>query len=154
MSKYDKKHGQHERTLTAVVTLASVYTTDAPTNVMPLQVRNADGTGLIDYSVPIGGGLFNKLKAVPRQTVTAKTVLLLFVSQDGGATKRLIATADAPAQTIDAANPRPKPVTFDDLTTADPYRAQEGDRYYVGAGAAQTNGWVLFGNFTEFGNQE
>lgn len=153
MSKYDKKHGQIERTLTAVVTLASVYTTDAPTNTAQLQAGNGTNGSLANYSVPAGGGLMNVLRAVPRQSVTAATVLLLFVSQDGGATKRLIATAASAAQTIDVNN-APKVITFSTITTDDPYRAQEGDQFFVGASNAQTNGWVFSANITEFGNVE
>lgn len=153
MSKYDKKHGQIERTLSAVVTLASVYTSDAPTNTMRLQAGTGAAASLADYAVPAGGGLLTKVRAAARQTVLTKTVLLLFVSQDGGATKRLIGTAEVIAHTVDA-NTAPKVTTFSEFTTDDPYRAQEGDTFFVAASNAQTNGWVFSANLTEFGDVE
>jgi hypothetical protein len=152
MSKYDKKHGQIERTLTAIVTAAATnLTTDTPGNVVQLQVKN--GNALTGYSVPDGGGLFNRLKAIPRASVAADTVLYLFVSQDGGATFRQAAVALLKSQVL-TVSVAPTPAVFSDLTTDDPIRSQFGDTWYVAASNALAGGISFLGNLTEFGTVE
>jgi len=67
---------QTPKTGSAVATLASVVTTDAPTNTVLIGTAGADGA------------ILTKLTAIPRATVTASG-LYLFISQNAGTTKHV-----------------------------------------------------------------
>lgn len=73
----------------AVVTTSAANTTytDAPTNTQTLATMGANG------------GRLTGLRSIPRATVTA-TALHLFMSTDGGTTKKLIRSAAMAADTV------------------------------------------------------
>lgn len=74
-------------TATAVATTANSTYTDAPTNTVQL------------VAVQTNGARITKVTALARATVTA-TELQLYVSSDGGTTKRLIASKLMSAYTV------------------------------------------------------
>ena len=121
---------------TASTQACIIGSADAPTNAMLLV-----STSLEDVIV-------TGISAIPRGTVSA-TSLLLFISGDGGTTKRLIDSALMPAYSLQAstANPRADFVKYSEMT---PLRMSAGDSLYVGAGVASASGIVFKAEYTIF----
>ena len=104
--------------------------------------------GGLAYTAPAEGGLLSSLQATPRNTCGA-TALYLFMSEDGGATRDLIATGTAPAyaQTTGAA-PTPAPLTF--VNGASEYLIPANATFYWAAGVALADGWDFSGVMREY----
>ena len=127
---------QTPKTATAVVTLADSITDDTPANTELLETAGADGA------------IFTKLTAMPRATVTAAG-LHLFISQDSGATKRLVSSALMEAHP--PATTTAIPVTvFAEITETTPIRLEAGDELYVGSGVALAGGIVFASEMTDY----
>jgi len=127
---------QTPKTASAVCTAASVYTNDSPTNTVLLLTAGADGA------------MLTKLTAVPRATVTA-TSLLLFISNDGGVTQRLVNSALMAAHTV-ATTTATVVTKFPEYSEALPMRLAAGDRLYVAAAVALAGGIVFNAEYTDF----
>ena len=127
---------QTPKTASAVVTGASVYTGDAPTNTVLLLTAGAEGA------------MLTKLSAMPRATVAA-TSLLLFVSSDGGTTMRLKDSALMAAHTVSTSTATAV-TKFTEYSEATPLRLAAGDKLYVGAAVALAGGIVFSAEYTDF----
>lgn len=128
---------QTPKTATAVVTgAAGSITGDAPTNTVELLTAGADGA------------ILTRLTAIPRATVTASS-LLLYVSNDGGTTKRLIDSALMAAFTV-ATTTAIAVTTFSTYTETAPLRLAAGDKLYVGSQVALASGIVFRAEYTDF----
>lgn len=128
---------QIPKTATAVVTAATTgLATDAPTGVVQLMVAGADGA------------ILTRLTAIPRATVTASS-LLLFISNDGGATMRLIDSELMPIAAISATTAIPETV-FGNYTESRPLRLAQNDRLYVGSQVALAGGIVFKAEWADF----
>lgn len=128
---------QTVRTATAVATAAVAnLTTDAPTNTVELLTAGPEGA------------LVSRLTAIPRATVTASS-LLLFISKDGGATKRIIGSVLMAAHTVAATTKIPVTV-FDEYSEATPLRLEAGDSLYVGTQVAAASGIVFLAERMEY----
>jgi len=128
---------QKPKTFTAVVTAACVIgTADAPTNTTLLVTAGTDGA------------ILTNLHAMPRATNTAAS-LLLFLSKDGGTTKRLIDSALMPAATVNTTTAIQKTqfARFNELT---PMRLEAGDTLYVGSQVLLAAGFVFECEFTNY----
>jgi hypothetical protein len=136
MKTFTAAFAQTPQTGSAVATLASVVTTDAPTNTVLLGTAGADGA------------ILTKLTAMPRATVTASG-LYLFISQDSGTTKRMVDSALMAAYTW-AATTDNEPTIFDAITEATAIRLEAGDEVYVSSAVALANGIVFHGEWTDF----
>lgn len=126
---------QTPKTATAVATLASAITNDTPTNTLLLLTAGSDGA------------ILTKLSAIPRATATASD-LVLFISKDGGTTKRLIDSKLMGAYT--AATTTATPVCAFDISETAPLRLEAGDQIYVGSLVALASGIVFRAEFTDF----
>tara|TARA_B110000908_G_C10106783_1_gene381135 strand:- start:260 stop:673 length:414 start_codon:yes stop_codon:yes gene_type:complete len=127
---------QTPQTGSAVATLASVVTSDAPTNTVLIGTAGADGA------------ILTKLTAIPRATVTASG-LYLFISQDSGTTKRMVDSALMGAYTW-AATTDNEPTVFDAITEASAIRLEAGDEIYVSSAVALASGIVFHAEWTDF----
>jgi len=127
---------QTPKTGSAVATLASVVTNDTPTNTTLIGTAGADGA------------ILTKLTAIPRATVTASG-LYLFISQDSGATKRMVDCALMAAYTY-AATTDNEPTLFDAITETTPIRLEAGDELYVSSAVALASGIVFNAEWTDF----
>lgn len=126
---------QTNKTATAVVTAAATVADDNPANTVLLLSAGAEGT------------LLTKLSAMPRATNSA-TNLLLFLSKDGGATKRLIDSRLMSAATVSTTAAIPQTgFPFSELA---PLRLEANDKLYVGAMVALTQGIVFKAEYTDF----
>lgn len=119
---------QTQKTLTAVLTAASVITTDAATNTV------------ICATAGTNGALVTKVSVMPRATITA-TAAYLFVSKDNGTTLRLIDSVLIPAYTMAATTATPV-TPFTSIGEASPMRLEAGDKLYVSIGVALASGVV------------
>lgn len=128
--------GQTTQTGTAVVTLQSVITTDTPTNTALVATAGADGA------------LVTKLTALPRSTVTASS-LYLFLSDDGGTTKRLIDNVLMPDHSLEV-DTYNAPTIFEDISESLPIRLEASDRLYVSSAVALAAGIVFRAEWTDF----
>lgn len=127
---------QDNRTVQAVCTAAvGSINTDAPTNAV-----------LLGQAGP-NDSMLTRLTALPRATPTA-TVLYLFVSKDGGTTKRLIGRAKMGAATVSTTD-FPEPTDFG-FNESNGYRFEAGDELYVGISVAITAGIVFAGQLSDF----
>jgi hypothetical protein len=127
---------QTPKTATAVVTTATAsLNSDAPTNTVLLLTAGADGA------------ILTKLTAIPRATNTASD-LVVFISKDGGTTKRFIDSKLMAAYTM--ATTTATPVTAFDYSESSPLRLEAGDEIYVGSQVALAGGIVFKAEFTEF----
>lgn len=128
---------QTPRTATAVATAAAgALTTDSPTGVVELLTAGADGA------------ILTRLTAMPRATVTASS-LVLYLSSDGGTTKRLIDSALMPAQTI-STTAQIASTTVGNYSEIVPLRLGAGDRLYVGSQVALAGGIVFRAEYTDY----
>lgn len=127
---------QSPKTATAVASAAvASLTTDAPTNTVELITAGADGA------------ILTKLTAIPRATVTASS-LVLFISKDGGTTKRFVDSKLMAAYTM--ATTTAVPVTAFDYSESAPLRLEAGDKLYVGSQVALASGIVFKAEWTDF----
>lgn len=127
---------QAPKTATAVCTAADTVADDAPANTQLLLTAGADGA------------LVTRIWAMPRATVTA-TRLSLWLSKDGGTTKRLIDSELMAAHTVAATTAIPE-TAFTNYTESLPLRLEAADKLYVGAGVALASGIVFKAEFTDF----
>ena len=127
---------QTPKTATAVVTAASVVTTDNPTNTVELLTAGTEGS------------ILTSLTAMPRSTVTASS-LVLFISKDSGTTKRLIDSELMAAYTLAATTAIPD-TQFQNYSEGTPLRLAAGDKLYVGSQVALAAGIVFKAEYTDF----
>lgn len=126
---------QTQKTLTAVLTAASVITTDAATNTQLIATAGAEGA------------LVTKVSLMPRATITA-TAAYLFVSKDNGTTLRLIDSVLIPAYTMAATTAMP--VTLFSMSQDAPLRLEANDKLYVSIGVALAGGVVAKCEWTDY----
>lgn len=136
MLTFDAPFAQISKTATAVATLAASVTTDSPTNTIELLTAGTDGA------------LVTSLSAMPRGTVTAAS-LVLFLSKDGGTTKRLLDSKLMGAHTIAATTAIPV-TAFDLISAATPLRLEAGDKLYVGSQVALAAGIVFSAQWMDY----
>jgi hypothetical protein len=128
---------QTPQTATAVATgAAGTITGDTPTNTVELLTAGADGA------------ILTRLTAIPRATVTASS-LVVFISKDGGTTKRLIDSELMAAFTVATTTAIPE-TTFSTYTETAPLRLAAGDKLYVGSQVALASGIVFRAEYTDF----
>lgn len=128
---------QTPKTATAVVTgAAGTITGDTPTNTVLLATAGADGA------------ILTRLTAIPRATVTASS-LVVFISKDGGTTKRLIDSELMAAHTVATTTAIPE-TAFANFSETTPLRLEAGDQLYVGSQVALASGIVFRAEFTDF----
>ena len=132
---FDAPFPQTPKISTAVVTAACVIgTADAPTNTVLLVTAGTEGA------------IVTNLSAMPFNTVPLSS-LLLFLSNDGGVTKRLIDSEvmQAFGLTTNAVIPETQ---FSRYSEQSPLRVGANDRLYVGSQVA-TNA-VFKAEFTDY----
>jgi len=128
---------QEPKTATAVATAAvASLTSDAPTGTVELLTAGADGA------------VVTSLWAIPRATVTASS-LVLFVSKDGGTTKRLVDSELLAAHTVATTTAIPE-TKFGNIADATPLRLAAGDKLYVGSQVALAAGIVFAANWMDY----
>lgn len=127
---------QDPQTATAVVTgSVGSLDSDSPTNTEELLQAGSEGA------------IVTRLTAMPRGTVT-DSGLVLFVSDDGGTTKRLIDSALMEAHTVEDTSAIPK--TEFDFSEEEPLRLGPNDRLYVGSMVSLGDGIVFTAEFTDY----
>lgn len=126
---------QTPKTAAVVVTAAATVDSDTPANTVELLTAGADGA------------ILTKLTAIPRATATASS-LVLFLSKDGGTTKRLFDSKLMAAYTSAATTA--VPVTAFDYSETAPLRLEAGDQIYVGSQVALASGIVFKAEWTDF----
>jgi hypothetical protein len=128
---------QTPRTATAVTTAACVIgVADAPTSTVKLMTAGTDGA------------IVTNLSAIPRATVTASS-LVLFLSNDGGTTKRLIDSELMGAQTVNTTTAINE-VQFARYSEATPLRLAANDELYVGSQVALAAGIVFKAEWMDY----
>lgn len=133
---FDAPFVQTPKTATAVVTAAATVATDAPTNTVELLTAGANGA------------LVTSITAVPRATVTASS-LVLFLSKDGGTTKRLLDSELMGAHTMATTTAVPE-TSFGNISVTTPLRLEAGDKLYVGSQVALAAGIVFAAQWMDF----
>lgn len=136
MKTFTAPFAQTPKTGTAVLTLAGAITNDTPTNTVEIATAGTEGA------------LVTSLNFMPRATVTA-TALYLFLSKDGGTTKRLIDSELMAAYTMAATTATPE-TKFANISETTPLRLEAGDKLYVSAGVALAGGIVAKCEWTDF----
>jgi hypothetical protein len=122
---------QKQRTEIAVCTAATGnYNTDAPTNVVLLCNAGADDS------------IITNLSAIPRNTVS-QTSLMLFISKDGGTTKRLIDSEVMQSYSWNTTTAVPETM-FARYTEMTPLRLGAGESLWVGVQVAPNTGGIVF----------
>jgi hypothetical protein len=114
---------QTPKTSTCVCTTANTIYTDAPTNTQTLWTAGSGGSRIV------------KIAAITRATVTA-TELQLFVSSDGGASKRFIKSALMGAYSV--AQTTANAVTDFGFSDAAPLILGANEILYAAIGVSQT----------------
>jgi hypothetical protein len=127
---------QTPKTATAVATAVAAITNDTPTNTVELLTAGTDGA------------ILTRLTAIPRATVTASS-LILFISNDGGTTKRMIDSALMAAYTMATTTAVPV-TTFSTYSETAPLRLAAGDKLYVATQVALAGGILFRAEFTNF----
>ena len=127
---------QSPKTATAVATAVATITDDAPANTVLLLTAGSDGA------------ILTRLTAIPRATVTASS-LVLYVSSDGGTTKRLVDSTLMAAATVNTTT-AVAVTTFSTYTETTPLRLAASDKLYVGTQVALSGGIVFKAEYTDF----
>ena len=127
---------QTSKTASAVATVAVTdYAGDTPTNTIELLTAGADGA------------IVTRITAIPRATVTA-SCLGLWISNNNGATKRLVASVLMAAHTVAVTTAIPS-TTFSYSEVA-PLRLGAGDKLYVGSLVSLGGGIVFNAEYTDY----
>lgn len=126
---------QTPRTATCVLSVASTDLDDAPTTTELLLTAGANGARV------------TRVTAIPRATVTA-TRLDLWLSKDGGTTKRLIETALMGAHTV--ANTTEIPTTDFGVSEDVPLVLDANDRVYASTAVALAGGIVVAAQYADY----
>lgn len=122
---------QKQRTEIAVCTAAvGSLQTDAPTNTVLLCNAGADDS------------IITNLSAIPRTSISA-TSLLLFISKDGGTTKRLIDSEVMPAYSVGTTTAIPETM-FARYSEMTPLRLGAGESLWVGLQVTPSTGGIVF----------
>lgn len=142
---FTRPQPQEHRMVEGSADLACVLSATTPANTVQLQTRDySAGVGsntLANWTVDSEGELLADLRAAVIATIASDVVVYLFASNDGGATKRLVATATIKAQTINATT-APVPAKFYDASgnlycsIDDPARLAAGVQLFIGVGSA------------------
>jgi hypothetical protein len=119
---------QTPRTATCVLSAASTDIDDSPTTAELLWTAGANGSRI------------TRISALPRATVTA-SLLALYLSKDGGSTKRLIDSALMAAHTV--ANTTAIPTTDFEYSEDSALILEAGDRLYLTTAVALAGGIVV-----------
>lgn len=127
---------QSPKTATAVATAVATITDDAPSNTVLLLTAGSDGA------------ILTRLTAIPRATVTASS-LVLYISSDGGTTKRLIDSTLMSAATVNTTT-AVAVTTFSTYSETTPLRLAASDKLYVGTQVALSGGIVFKAEYTDF----
>lgn len=127
---------QTPKTATVIATTASSVDTDTPSNAQLLLTAGADGA------------ILTRLTAIPRATVSASS-LVLWISNDGGTTKRLVDSALMAAFTV-ATTTAVAVTTFSTYSETTPLRLAAGDKLYVGTQVTSSSGIVFRAEYTDF----
>jgi hypothetical protein len=127
---------QSPKTATAVATAVATITDDNPSNTVLLLTAGSDGA------------ILTRLTAIPRATVTASS-LVLYVSSDGGTTKRLVDSTLMAAATVNTTT-AVAVTTFSTYTETAPLRLAASDKLYVGTQVALSGGIVFRAEYTDF----
>ncbi len=127
---------QIPKTASAVVTSAAVIASDSPTNTVLL------------FTAGTNGAIMTRLRAMPRSTVAATSVDM-FVSNDGGTTKRLVDSELMSAYTF-AANTAKPDTLLANYNEQSPLRLGAGDQVYVGSEVALAAGIVFVAEYTDY----
>lgn len=127
---------QTPKTSTAVTTGVATITDDNPSNTVLLVTAGSNGA------------ILTRLTAIPRATVTASS-LCLWISSDGGTTKRLVNSVLMSAATVNTTT-AVAVTTFSTYTETTPLRLAAADRLYVGSQVALAGGIVFTAEFTDY----
>jgi hypothetical protein len=127
---------QIPKTATAVTVAAATVATDAPTGTVLLLTAGANGS------------ILTRLTTIPRATVTASS-LVLWISNDGGVTQRMIDSTLMAAFTVAATTAIPV-TQFTTYSETTPLRLAAADRLYVGNQVALAGGVVWKAEWTDF----
>ena len=123
---------------------ASAVVTTASTALDGLEPTNT----VLLCTAGVEGALLTRLRAIPRATVTASS-LLLWVSLDSGTTKHLLDSVLMAAHTVAATTAIPV-TSFAAYTEDTPLRLEAGAKLYVGSAVTLAGGIVFNGNYTDF----
>lgn len=135
------------------VTPNSIITPQAPMSATQVVVAantaydTPSANVLILFTTGAQGGRLTKLSAIPRATVTA-TQLQVFISPDGGTTKRFVDSALMAAYTM--AQTTEAPTTDFGYSEDNAFILGPNESIYVGAGVALATGIVFraeWGNY-------
>ena len=127
---------QTPQTANAVCTGVATVTDDNPSNTQLLLTAGSDGA------------ILTRLTAIPRATVTASS-LALWISKDGGTTKRLVDSVLMAAATVNTTTAIAV-TTFTTYSESAPLRLAAGDKLYVGSQVALSGGIVFRAEYTDF----
>ena len=127
---------QTPQTANAVCTGVATVTDDNPSNTQLLLTAGSDGA------------ILTRLTAIPRATVTASS-LALWISKDGGTTKRLVDSVLMAAATVNTTTAIAV-TTFTTYSESAPLRLAAGDKLYVGSQVALASGIVFRAEYTDF----
>lgn len=136
MKTFTAPFAQSPKTAAVVVTASATVASDAPANTVELLIAGAEGA------------LLTSLVALPRATVTAAS-LCLWLSKDGGTTKRLIDSELMAAHTVAATTAIPE-TRFSGISDSAPLRLEAGDRLYVGSQVALAGGIVFAAQWMDY----
>lgn len=126
---------QAPKTAYCVLDTASTDIDDAPTTSVLLVTAGANGSRL------------TKLSAMPRATVTA-SLIALYLSKDGGTTKRLINSVLMSAHTV--ANTTAIPVTDFGYSEDNAMILEANDRLYMTTAVSLAGGIVCAAQYSDY----
>lgn len=126
---------QTPKAATCVLTTASTDIDDAPTTAVTLLTAGANGARVTSVT------------AMPRATVTA-TNICLYVSTDGGTTKRIVDSVLMSAHTV--ANTTAIPVTDFGYAEATPMILPANAVLYATTAVSLTEGIVVFAQYADY----
>ena len=136
MKTFDAPFAQTVKTATAVCTAAATVAGDSPTNTVLLLTAGTEGS------------VVRGLSAIPRATITAAS-LCLWLSKDGGTTKRLIDSELMQAHTVAATTAIPE-TRFANISDSLQLRLEAGDELYVGSQVALAGGIVFTAQWMDY----
>lgn len=134
-------------TANSIVTPQTLKTAQCVLDTASTDIDDAPTTSVLLLTAGANGSRVTKIHAIPRATVTASNIAL-YLSKDGGTTKRLMDSALMAAHTV--ANTTAIPKTDFGYSEDAPLMLEQADRIYATTAVSLAGGIVVVAQYADY----
>lgn len=134
-------------TANSIITPQTLKTAQCVLDTASTDIDDAPTTSVLLLTAGANGARVTKIHAIPRATVTASNIAL-YLSKDGGTTKRLLDSALMSAHTV--ANTTAIPKTDFGYSEDAPLILEQADRIYATTAVSLAGGIVVIAQYADY----